>query len=472
MAEEMPTNPPTSFSHDSGFLGEEEEEEDYLRGYLLESPRRWNIKSTLPEQHGSTSPSFIQNRPRTLDRFSEDDDYKRFLFTFPRLYSDLTLERDPFFEGRGMPMNPHNTPISQSGRQSEIGSIGKDKRDVLSPAKSDKHATHQLSEVAAPGDIPLTSLFNGRETAWKPPKPPKPPFLADIGIPAQGETENIQPSLQVVPPKRDEDRRPVPEPPYRSLPSRVTSRNFGQNVEPAVTGKPPEHHPARPKQSWETRSIVPGRYFPRPFTHQELEVLGIPLNNPSMPFPAPIPTIDKLPLRRGIINFDWKLADQYPVGTDGTMETNQPTALQRTLNTLWSISQNIFSPRQLTRTALHYFTPWKLVTSKHNPTVRTTITIPFASRSEMPPVDQDQVSIHGLVDGAYVLQLHFISPLLLVQHRTALAAVLRECMRSRIVMTAVAIVRCLTIIIIRWLLFIFRVEFAVEISQVKEEAVE
>ncbi|KAL4907517.1 hypothetical protein BDW74DRAFT_125440 [Aspergillus multicolor] len=463
MAEELPTNPPTSFSHDLGLLGDEEEE-DYLHGYLLESPRRWNIKSTHPEQQAPTSPSFIQNRPHTLDRFSEDDDYKSFLFTFPRLYSDLALERDPFFEGRGMPLNPHNTPISQSGRQSEIGSIGKDKRNVLSPAKSDKYATHQLSEVAAPGDIPLTSLFNGRETAWKPPKPPKPPFLADIDIPTGA--ENIQPSLQVVPPKRAEDRRPVPEPPYRSLPSRVTSRNFGQTVEPAATGQPPKHHPTRPKQPWETRSIVPGRYFPRPFASQELEILGIPLNNPSMPFPAPIPTIGKLPLRRGIINFDWKLADQYPAETDATVETNQLTVLQRLQNTLRRISQNILSPRQLMRTAIHHFTPWKLVASKQNPIVRTTIIIPFASRSEVPPVDQDQVSISGLVDGAYVLRLHFIFPLLFAQHTTAFAAVLRKCMRSKITLMAISIVRCLTIIIIWWLLLIFRVEVAVEIRQV------
>ncbi|KAL6230432.1 hypothetical protein BDW75DRAFT_244812 [Aspergillus navahoensis] len=463
MVEDLPTNPSTSFSHELGLMDGGE----YFNGYLLESPRRWLLKTTLSERQGPTSPSLIQNRSRTLDRFSEEDDYKSSLFIYSGLYSDLASERDPFFEGRRMPLNPHNTPISQSGRQSEIGSIGKDKQNAQSPAKSDKHAIHQSSDAVALGDNPLTSLSNGRETAWKPPKPPKPPFLANIIIPAQSDVENIQPFLRPVPPKMADDRRPTPETSYRSLPSRVTSRNFGLPVEPVVTERTPDHHPARPKKCWKTRSIVPGRYFPRPFTRQELEVLGIPLNNPSMPFPAPIPTIDRLPLRQGVMNFSWKLADQYPGDIDGfsTAETNQATTPKGLQNTLRQISPKLDSLTRFTQTALHYLNPWKQAPLERNPSVRATITVPFASKSEIRPGEQDHVAITGLVDGAYVLRFNLLFPLLLVNQITRLTAAIRRCMSLKVPAMAASIVRALLYIIIRWLLSAFRVEVAVELRR-------
>ncbi|KAL4776824.1 hypothetical protein BDW60DRAFT_51068 [Aspergillus nidulans var. acristatus] len=463
MAEELPTNPPASLSHELDLMSDE----NYLTGYLLETPRRWHMKTTLSERQGSTSPSLIQNRSRTSDRFSDSDDYKRLLFTFPMLYSDLTSERDPFFDGRGMPLNPHNTPISRSGCQSEIGSIRKDKRDAHSRAKYDKHV-NQSSNAAAHGDHPLTSHFNGREKMWKPPKPPKPPFLANINISTQSDVENIQPSLQAVPQKRADERRPMLETLYRSLPSRVTSRKFGQPVEPAVAELTPENHPARLKQSWNTSRIVPGRYFPRRFTRRELEVLGIPLNNPNMPFPAPIPTIDKLPLRRGIISFDWKLADQYPNDIDGISATEtKHTALPKgSWNTLRRIPHKLPSLGQLTQTALYYLTPWKHFTLNQNPSLRTTISVPFASKSETFPVEQDQVSTLSLVDGAYVLQFNLVLPLLLVYQTTRLTAAIRRCMSLRVAAIAASIVRAILVTIIRWVLFVFRVEVTVELSRV------
>ncbi|KAL4821489.1 hypothetical protein BDW67DRAFT_50112 [Aspergillus spinulosporus] len=464
MAEELPTNPPTSFSHELGLMGDE----NYLTGHLLENPRRWDMKTTLSERQGPASPPLVQDRSRTLDRFSDGDDYKRFLFTFPMLYSDLTSERDPFFDGRGMPLNPHNTPISRSGCQSEIGSIGKDKQDARSPAQYDKHVINQSSDVVAHGDNPLTSQYNGREKMWKPPKPPKPPFLANINISTQSDVENIRPSLRDVPPRRADDRWPMLETLYRSLPSRVTSRTLGQPIKPAVAELTPEHHPARLKQSWNTSRIVPGRYFPRPFTRRELEVLGIPLNNPSMPFPAPIPTIDKLPLRRGIISFDWKLADQHPNDIDGlpSTETKQTALPKGSWNTLRRIPHKLPSLWQLTQTALCYLTPWQQSTLKLNPSLRTTITIPFASKSETFPMEQDQVSIPGLVDGAYVLQFNIFLPLLLVNQAARLTATIRRCISIRLAAIAASIIRAILVTIIRWLLFVFRIEVTVKLSQV------
>ncbi|KAL4780187.1 ATP synthase [Aspergillus varians] len=455
MTEELPTNLPASFSHEIGLM----EENDIPSSYFLDSPRRWHAKATLPKRQGSASPSFTQNRSRLLDRLSGDEDYKDLLFTFPRVYSDFTSERDPFFDIRAMPLNPHNTPISQSGRQSQIGSCGKDKRNAPSPVKSDMLAPDQLSDAGASSDNPLTSLFNGDDTTWRPPKPLKPSFLSGIDIPVQRKTENIRPSFRVTPPRKDDDKIPLPETPYRSLPLRG-GRNIIQSVERPATDQSPERRPAQPKHSWETRTVVPCRYFPRPFTRQELEILGIPLNNTEMPFPAPIPTIDKLPLRRGIINFDWKQqTGQYPVGADNlsTTEIHPPTTTKGSPNSAWGLSRNLFS----------YLTPWKQerVCTIQNPIVRTTITVPFASRCETCPAEPEQVSVLGLTDGAYVLQIGLAFPLLFVSRTTLLAAVIRGCISSKIALTAAFIVRSLVGITIRGLLSVFQIGITVEVKR-------
>ncbi|KAL4866836.1 hypothetical protein BDV12DRAFT_187151 [Aspergillus spectabilis] len=461
---ELPTNLPNPFSPESRLI----EESCFSGSYLFKCPGEWQTQATSPGKERSASPILTQGRPRTLDRISGDGSYKDLLFTFPRLYSDLTSERDPFLESRGMPLNPHNTPISLSGRQSEIGSWAKDKRNVLTPVKIDKHTLYRSSDADASDDNPLTPLFNGRESTWRPPKPPKPSFLSDVAISIRDDAENIRPTLKEEPFERDENRRPLPENSHRSLPLRA-SRKLGQPTERPVTEQAPEHRTVRPKQSWETRSIVPCRYFPRPFTRQELEILGIPLNNPDMPFPAPIPTIDNLPLRRGIINFDWKQADQYPVDANcvPTTSTDQPGTINGPSNAVRRISQNALALGKLTKNLLCGLTPWrqKGLPTKQNPTVRTAITVPFISRCETCSVEPEQVSAFGLVDGAYVLQLKLAFPLLLIHRTTILANIIRVGTSSKIAQTAASIVRAFVEIIIQWLLSVFQIEVAIELRR-------
>ncbi|KAL4916967.1 hypothetical protein BDW62DRAFT_211494 [Aspergillus aurantiobrunneus] len=462
VAEELPTSLPTSFSPEIGLM----EENSHPSSYLLESPDRQQTKATLSYRQGSALPSFTQNSSLTLDHVSGDEEYKDVLLRFPRLYSGLTFERDPFFDSRGIPLNPQNTPISQSGRQSEIGSCEKDKRGVRCPAKSDNQALGRVGD-AAPSDDPFTSLLNGKAT-WRPPKPPKPSFLSDIDFTVQNATENARPSLRVRPPKRDESKRILPETPYRSLPLRP-SRNLSQFVECPATELGPEQRPGRPKQSWETRSIIPCRYFPRPFTRQELDILGIPLNNPEMPFPALIPTIDKLPLRRGIINFDWKQADQYPLDVDNsstTREDQSPTAKQSG-NAVWQLSRKLSTLRQLFKNTFHYSTPRKQPKcTKQNPRVRTTITVPFVSKCETCPGRAEEISDLGLINGAYVLEIDLAFPLLFVHRTTAFAAFIRFCISSKIAIMTASLVRAFMETVIRWVLSTSRVEVAVEIRRV------
>ncbi|KAL4797493.1 ATP synthase [Aspergillus venezuelensis] len=461
MAEELPIHLPISFSHELGFLDQDE----FYGSQLFETPRKWHTKLAPPAQHGSVSPASMPNRPRTIDRLSGDEDYKDLLSTFPRLFSDLTTERDPFFDHRGIPLNPHNTPISQSGRQSETGSCEKDKRNAPLAAKHVKQALGRSSDADDSFANPLTSVSNSGRPTWKPPKPPKPSHLSDIDLSPQRETENVRqlPRLQL--PKRGDSRRALPETFYRSLPSRRTSRNISQPFGRSTSGQAAESEPVISKRSWQTRSIVPCRYFPRPFTEQELKVLGIPLNNPDMPFPAPIPTMDKLPLRRGIIKCDWQQEDQDSVnsGRSSTTTKYQPSKLR---NSVWRFFRNVLTPAQLRKDDSGYPVSRKEeVRAKREPTTRTTITIPFTSRCETRPEGQTENTITSLIGGAYVLQVDLSFPTLLAHRTILLAAVIQRCMSSRIAVTAASVLRAIIDALIRWLLSVFHIDVAVEIRQ-------
>jgi F-type H+-transporting ATPase subunit delta len=189
-----------------------------------------------------------------------------------------------------------------------------------------------------------------------------------------------------------------------------------------------------------------------------------------MPFPAPIPTIDNLPLRRGIINFDWKEADQYSMDADCflTAGTDKPTTTPGRSDAIWGFSRLALAVAKLTKNMLCGLTPWrhKGLLIKQNPTVRTAITVPFFSRCETCSVEPEQVSALGLVDGAYVLQIKLSFPLLLIHHTTTLANIIRVGASSRIAQTAASIVRAFFEIIIRWLLSVFQIEVAIELRRI------
>ncbi|OJI96281.1 hypothetical protein ASPVEDRAFT_58297 [Aspergillus versicolor CBS 583.65] len=457
MIEDLATDITTPLAHEREPL----EENDVPGGHSIDSPRSWHVRTTLSEPLGSASVSMPQNRSHKFGRFSSDDAYNDFLFTFPRLYPDLASEKDPFIDSRGIPLNPHNTPISQSGHQSEIGSFEKYKRHDPSPIKSDKRALGRLGNTARSDGSQLTSLSFGSEATWRPPKPPKPSFLSCIDNPLQREATNAQPPFRAKRPGRG-DEKALPETPYRSLPLRA-SRDSNQPIEHPATDQGPDCRPARPKQSWETKKVAPPRFFPLQLTRQELEALSAPLNNPKMPFPAPIPTIENLPLRRGAVNSGRYEAGRSQVDGDNSSRTglNRPRARKESLNdTLWELSRNIFE--QLKMNAFHYFKPRK---QGQKPTVRTTVTIPFVSRCETGPEEQCQFSA-GLVDGTYILQFDLTLPLLSVHRTASLAAVIRHRMTSKIALVAAFLVRDLIKITTLVLLYVFRIDIAIEMKRV------
>ncbi|KAL4884320.1 hypothetical protein BJY04DRAFT_182191 [Aspergillus karnatakaensis] len=368
-----------------------------------------------------------------------------------------------------MPLNPHNTPITQSGRQSENGSWANDKRSVLTPVKLDNYTAYQSSDPAGFDDGPLSPLFNGSDSTWRPPKPPKPSFLSDVAISVQDDAENIRPPLAEKSLGKSEHGRPLPETPNRSLPLQATRKSSQLSERPTV-GQPSNQRTVRPKQSWETRSIVPCRYFPRPFTRQELEILGIPLNNPAMPFPAPIPTIDNLPLRRRIINFDWKQADQYPQDGDSfpSASTGRPMATSGPSNAIWRFSQNAFALGKVMKEILWGVIPSRRrgIPNKQNPTVRTAITVPFVSRCETCSVEPEQVSTLGPVDGAYILQIDLAFPLLLIDRTALLANVIRACMSLKAIQITGSLARAFMEILFRWLLSVLKIDVVLELRRI------
>jgi F-type H+-transporting ATPase subunit delta len=112
--------------------------------------------------------------------------------------------------------------------------------------------------------------------------------------------------------------------------------------------------------------------------------------------------------------------------------------------------------------AFHYFKPRK---QGQKPTVRTTVTIPFVSRCETCPEEQCQFSA-GLVDGTYILQFDLTLPLLSVHRTASLAAVIRRRMTSKIALVAAFLVRDLIKITTLVLLYVFRIDVAIEMKRV------
>ncbi|KAL3481168.1 hypothetical protein BJX99DRAFT_179635 [Aspergillus californicus] len=455
MAEELPTTlPPIPREADIT------EDSFFPNGYFFDSPRRWHAKATVPNREGSCSPSFTPRRSLTFDPLGMDEEFKSLLFRFPRLYSDLASDKDPFLDGRDMPSNPHNTPISRSGHQSEAGSWGRNKQNARPYDRTEKHTLDQLGNTAIPGADPLTSLFNSDKTS-RPPKPHKPSFLFDIRVSSQEDTEKIQPGLTVESPESWEGIESWPASPYRPLQSGIDRQFVGRSDVERL----PEHRPTRLKQPWETRSIVPCRYFPRPFTSQELEILGIPLNNAKLPFPAPIPTVDKLPLRRGIIKLDWTQVDGYadigdlsPVKTKGTKTTKaSPITPWRLLRTAFFFTSGVLG-------CLNFWKQELLPIEKQ--IVYTAITIPLILKDESGSTDSEGSMSRLKNDGAYVLRVNIDFPLLYTHRFSIAAAFIRGCLSSKIAVVAVVVIRAIIELTIRWLLAVFRIEVAIDLRRI------
>jgi F-type H+-transporting ATPase subunit delta len=458
MTQEFPMNLSLSFPHEPAFA----QENEVPGGYRLEPHQARNAKATGSEQEGSTSPLFNQRDSHPFDTVDGDGEYKDLLFTFPRLYSDMAVDKDPFLD-RAMPLNPHNTPISLSGNQSQLGSWRKDKQNALFIAKSDKNTINRVHKVAPSSDDLFGSLFNSRRA--RPPGPTKPSFLSDIGIPFHGRAENIPPFLESGPIEQSvpRDRRPVT--PSLSLPLR-TGRNVSQYAERPIIEQYLEPRPSRPKQSWETRSIIPCRYFSRPFSTRELEILGIPLKNPDMPFPAPIPTVDKLPLRRGIIDFDCEQIDQGP--SDCEESTIKQTTSASSLP-IRQLPQHGFSLGKLATNMLRIF-PWRrgISATKENQSAPTTMIAPCLSRCETLPIGPEPLSAVGTIDGACILQINIVFPVVDLQHIAAIVAAIRGYMPSRIGLKVLSLTRLLFELTFRWLLVLLRIEIAAEMKRLQD----
>ncbi|KAL3454769.1 hypothetical protein BJX65DRAFT_8025 [Aspergillus insuetus] len=446
-----------SFPHEPAFA----QENEITGGHHLELSQARNAKATGSEQDGSASPLFNQRDSHPFDTLDGDEEYKDLLFTFPRLFFDVAADKGPFLD-RAMPLNPHNTPISLSGNQSELGSWRKDKQNALFLARSDKNNINRVHKAAPSSDDPLGSLFNSRRA--RPPRPIKPSFLSDIGIPFHGKAENTPPFLESGPIEQSEARDPRPVTPSLSLPLR-TGRNVSQYTERPVIEQYLEPRPSRPKQSWETRSIIPCRYFSRPFSTRELEILGIPLNNPDMPFPAPIPTVDKLPLRRGIIDFDCEQIDQGPA------DSKESTTKQTTSANSSPTRQlpHVFSLEKLATSMLRIF-PWRKGNSatKQSPAAPTTMIVPRLSRCETLPIGPEPVLVVSTIDGACILQVNIVFSLVYLQRIAEIVAAIRGYMPWRIGQTVLSLARILFELTFRWLLVLLRIEVAAEMKRLQD----
>ncbi|KAL2863918.1 uncharacterized protein BJX67DRAFT_232869 [Aspergillus lucknowensis] len=440
MPQELPTNLSTSFPNDLGFP----QENEIPSGSFFESPRGWRAKSMRSQRPESASPPLAQRSSQVFDILGGDDDDKDILSRFPRMYSSLMSERDPFLDQGGIPLNPHNTPTSLSGRQSETGYSAKGQRSSLSTTKIERDSLDQLNDADHSGGTPFIPLPNTPKS--RPPKPPKPSFLSDIELSSRSEVGTVQPTFSLEPSER---------------------RILDQFAERPAVERARERHSSGPRRPWETRSVVPCRYFPRPFSHHELEILGIPLKNPHMAFPAPIPTIDNLPLRRGIVNFDWKREGRRPADTNDLSEMEKPARTKA--SSVWNLSQEAFSFGRLGRNIMGSILPWKnrRPNLKESPVVHTTPTVPRTSRPETHSLGPELTSVVGAVDGEYIVRISIAFPIVFVHHITVIVTTARDCMCPEAALKAALIGWALLKDAVRWLLAVLRIRVAVELKQVQ-----
>ncbi|EAW08398.1 uncharacterized protein ACLA_031310 [Aspergillus clavatus NRRL 1] len=240
---------------------------------------------------------------------SENDDIRRRNWTDAQISTSIQLS-DPLTDAHTVCVgsqlaNPHNTPVSdceESNQNSSTLPSGiRGGKCTLSPSKSSNTSTSwpYVSQKGYSINAPDTT-----RTAWKPPRPPKPFFLADAAFVVPETLGITRTSADIFPTERKHVKHPFISPPSDHQQTPALHPLF-------VEHKYLEEEPVSAKQRKqpEIRGRHCPRYHPRPIVRRSVETAGhVSFNEADMPFPAPIPTIDRLPLRRPILSQESKMA--------------------------------------------------------------------------------------------------------------------------------------------------------------------
>ncbi|GIJ84652.1 hypothetical protein Asppvi_003501 [Aspergillus pseudoviridinutans] len=220
-----------------------------------------------------------------------------------------------------LPTNPTNSPASESEQAKHLSSAQlyreRHRKSALSSHKSNTSIT--LPDCSSK-NVRASLLTNEDGSVWRPPKPPKPPFLTDAAAESFRLSGQVQPRASTISPERKH-----PTPSYRtdlSQPRRLP-RPHSRFVE-YLPSEEKNALTAQRKETW----IDSSPHKPpdqRKVAHRGVEnAYRVLLGDPNKPFPAPIPTSDRLPLLRAVLSPESRIAFLRSLSTDYGASPGRP----------------------------------------------------------------------------------------------------------------------------------------------------
>ncbi|RAL00551.1 uncharacterized protein BO80DRAFT_408323 [Aspergillus ibericus CBS 121593] len=199
-------------------------------------------------------------------------------------------------EYHGAPGISLDMPLLKAGHESTIASCGKTNRETPSPVRPENCTFDVLNErTLYERNCPVSPEA---QTTWKPPRPPKPRFLSDLDVADSRAHENASLSPTFDPKGHLHNKRMLPDSPgpYSTPQGCSRSRIRLANRSILLQGMDHEHRKQQ-RRPWSNPKPGPSRYVPRPPSRSPNTFLK---DDTSRPFPAPLPSIDNLPLRQDL----------------------------------------------------------------------------------------------------------------------------------------------------------------------------
>ncbi|KAF7181358.1 hypothetical protein CNMCM7691_000576 [Aspergillus felis] len=220
-----------------------------------------------------------------------------------------------------LPTNPTNSPASESEQAKHLSSAHlyreRNRKSALSSHKSNISIT--LPDCSSE-NVRASLLTNEDGSVWRPPKPPKPPFLTNAAAESFKLSGQVQPRASTISPERT---HPTPSR-HTNLPQpRRWPRPHSRFVE-YLASEEKNASTAQRKETWIDSSLHKPQ-DQRKVAHRGVEnAYRVLLGDPNKPFPAPIPTRDRLPLLRAVLSPVSRIAFLRSLSTDYGGSSSRP----------------------------------------------------------------------------------------------------------------------------------------------------
>ncbi|EAW23441.1 uncharacterized protein NFIA_021500 [Aspergillus fischeri NRRL 181] len=300
--------------------------EEHLQENAPVTPSKSRTKTKLTESEDDIC-SLYGEYPSSLDPFPvreldgvRNDRRTNAKSTIPTVPSSRQPDTHFIFD-EPLPTNPTNSPASESEQAKHLSSAHlyreRNRKSALS--------SHQcnITSITWPDcsseNVQAPLLTNEDESNRRPPRPPKPPFLTDAAVEGLKLSGQAQPRASTISPER---KHPTPSQ-HTSLPQ---PRRWLQPHSRFVEYLPSEEKVASivQRETW-IDSSPHKPHDQRRVAHRGVQnAYRVLLGDPDKPFPAPIPTSDRLPLLRAILSPESRIAFLKSFSTDFGPSSSRP----------------------------------------------------------------------------------------------------------------------------------------------------